>query len=125
MPQDAQIAGHSLADIDIRYRAQSLQPIYLSFLVHDNWHFLAYLTLAALAAVPLHAREALPLAAVMVSVLLLYLALYLLTSNAIGAEHFTSLNRVALQLMPAAGFFTLAVFTSLARRQALALDAPG
>ena len=116
IPEDMVIAGHSLASIDIRYRPQSWLPLYLSFLVHDNWHFLAYLALAALAAVPFCARQALPLAAVMVSALLLYMTLYLFTSNAVGAEHFTSLNRVALQLMPAAGFFTLAIFATLVQR---------
>ena len=116
MPADLEIAGHSLAETRIRYRPDSWLSIYLSFLVHANWHVLAYIALAALAAVPLFARAALPVAAVVVSALLLYLALYLFTKNAVGAVQFTSLNRVALQLMPALGFFSLAVFTLLANR---------
>ncbi len=117
MPADTVVAGHSLAGADIRYRPQSWLPIYLSFLVHDNWHFLAYLVLAALLAAPLFFRATLPLAAVIVSALLLYLTLYLFTSNAAGAVRFTSLNRVALQLMPAAGFFSLVVLLHWGQRQ--------
>ena len=111
------VAGHSLATADIRYRPDSWQPIYLSFMVHDNWHFLAYLVLMALVAAPFFWRTTNALAAVFTSALLLYLVLYLLTSNAVGAVRFTSLNRVALQLMPAAGFFTLVVFLCWVRRQ--------
>lgn len=118
IPADTVIAGHSLATMDIRYRPESWLPLYLSFLVHDNWHLLAYLALAALLAAPLVFRAILPVAAVIISALLLYLLLYLFTTNAVGAVRFTSLNRVALQLMPAVGFFCLAVALCWRQRHA-------
>ena len=116
MPVETVVAGHSLAGLDIRYRPESWFPLYLSFFVHGNWHFLAYLVLLAMAAVPLFAREALPLAVVVMSALLLYLALYLFTSNATGAVYFTSLNRVGLHIMPAASFLVFVVLMLLLRR---------
>ncbi len=119
LPADTVVAGHSLAAADIHYRPESWLPIYLSFMVHDNWHFLAYLVLVALVAAPFFWRTTTALAAVILSALLLYLLLYLFTSNAVGAVRFTSLNRVALQLMPAVGFFTLVVFLCWVRRQEL------
>jgi hypothetical protein len=117
MPADVVVAGHSLAEADIRYRPDSWAPIRLSFLVHDNWHFLAYMVLIALPGALFFWRTTTPLAAVIVSALLLYLTLYLFTSNAAGAVMFTSLNRVALQLMPAAGFFSLVVFLCWIQRE--------
>lgn len=113
MPPDLTIAGHSLASMDIQYRPESWYSIYLSAFIHDNWHFLVYLLTVALLVVPLKARHLIPVAAVIVSALCLYLALYLLTSNAYGATRFTSLNRVALQLAPAIGFFVLTVFLAV------------
>jgi hypothetical protein len=115
LPTDLSIAGHTLESIDLKYRPESWRPIYLSTLVHDNWHFTGYLFLAALLIAPFYARRVLPLAAVMAATIVLYLALYLLTSNAYGAVAFTSLNRVALQFMPALGFFTLAVYLALSQ----------
>lgn len=113
LPPDLSIAGHTMESIDPKYRPESWYPIYLSALVHDNWHLTGYLFFAALLIVPFYARPVLPLAAVMAATIVLYLALYLLTSNAHGAVRFTSLNRVALQFMPALGFFILAVYLAL------------
>lgn len=119
LPQDLVIAGNSLGDTDLRYRPEGLESIRLSFLVHDNWHFLTYLLLASLLLLPLRAKTALPtmapVAAVIVTSGLLYMALYLLTRHAYGAVMFTSLNRVALQLMPAAAFFIVLVYGALLR----------
>ncbi|WP_165954380.1 hypothetical protein [Seongchinamella unica] len=110
LPGDFAIAGHSLASMEFGYRPESWLSIYLSTLVHANWHLLVYLLLIALLLVPMKARAMIPLAAVVIAAICLYLTLYLVTDNAHGAVRFTSLNRVALQLMPAAAFFTLSVF---------------
>jgi hypothetical protein len=119
--QNLVVAGHSLHDIALQYRPQGWQPIFLSFLVHDNWHFLAYLFLAAVLLLPAvrQSRHTLvPTAAILIASLGLYLALYLLTRYSYGAVNYTSLNRVALQLMPAVGFFCLLVYGALLREQA-------
>jgi hypothetical protein len=118
MPEDWVVAGHTLQEISLQYRPESWPGIYLSFLVHDNWHFLGYLLLVALLAALWRSKtltsNLLPAAAVVVATLILFLCLYLLTRNSFGAVHLTSLNRVALQLMPAAAFFVLLVYASLA-----------
>ena len=116
LPSDMMIAGHSPENIGLGYWPDSWLPIYLSALVHDNWHILVYLFLAALLITPFWAHNQLPLAAVILSALGLYLALYLLTSNASGAIRFTSLNRVFLHLAPALGFFALTVYIAVAER---------
>ncbi len=116
LPTDLAIAGHTLEGINLKYRPESWSPIYLSALVHDNWHFLVYLFLIAIAVTPFYGHKQMPLAVVTVSAVLLYLTLYLMTNNAPGAAHFTSLNRVFLQLTPAIGFFTLTLYLELANR---------
>lgn len=114
LPEDLVIAGHTLAATSLQYRPEGLMPIALSFLVHDNWHFLAYLFVAALVLLPLLGRATVqsltPAGAVILAALMLYLLLYLMTSFSQGAVVYTSLNRVALQLMPAVGFFTLLAY---------------
>lgn len=117
LPADIAIAGHSLEKINLGYRPDSWLPIYLSALVHDNWHFLVYLFLAALLTVPFYGHKQIPLAAVILSALGLYLALYLLTNNAAGAVRFTSLNRVFLHIAPAMAFFTLTAYLAVANRR--------
>ncbi len=121
LPGDLVIAGHTLDDTALRYRPDAWLPVGISFFQHDNWHFLAWLFLAALLLLPLCDRDSLPaitpVAACLVSAICLYLALYLLTRHAAGAVGFTSLNRVALHLVPAAGFFTLLVYAALLDRQ--------
>jgi hypothetical protein len=116
LPSDMAIAGHTLEKISPGYRPDSWLPIYLSALVHDNWHHLVYLFLTSLMILPFLGHKQLPLAAVVLSAVCLYLALYLLTSNASGAVRFTSLNRVFLQLAPAIGFFTLTVYLAVDSR---------
>ena len=117
LPDDLAVAGHSLGSIDLRYRPGSWSPIFTSFFVHDNWHLLAYVFAALLLATaalpaPVRARLA-PLAAAVISALCLFLALYLLTRHSQGAVAFTSINRVALQLIPAIGFLAAIIFLQL------------
>lgn len=119
LPENLTIAGQSLAGLNLQYRPQSWPSIYNSFLVHDNWHLLGYIFIALLVAAATLSRPTLariaPLAAVITSALVLYLALYLLTRHAHGAIVYTSINRVALQLMPAVGFLASVIFLQLGR----------
>ncbi len=117
MPDHWVVAGHSMEELSLRYRPAGLSALYLSFLVHDNWHFLTYLFIAALFLLVWHFRRLgpplAPLASVLLSAFALYFFLYLFTRYSFGAVRFSSLNRVALQLMPAAAFFTLLVYAKL------------
>lgn len=132
LPRDLAIAGQSLATIDLRYRPESWASIYRNFLVADNWHLLSYMVIALLPATATLARPALhrvaPVAAVVGSAFVLFLALYLYTRHSVGAVSNTSINRVALQLVPAIGFLATVVFLQLARGGRAAGDsrpAPG
>lgn len=120
LPGDLVIAGHTLDDTALGYRPDAWGPLVKSFFLHDNWHFLAWLFVAAVLLMPLvgpHRFTRLaPVAASLLCTIGLYLALYLLTRHAAGAVGFTSLNRVALHLAPAAGFFVLLVFAALVER---------
>ncbi|NQX89956.1 MAG: hypothetical protein HRT77_14965 [Halioglobus sp.] len=118
MPAHWVVAGHSLQQLALDYRPEGWPAIYQSFLLHDNWHFLSYLLLAALLLFLVQHRRLVPslapLASVLISAFALYFCLYLYTRYSFGAVRFTSLNRVALQLMPAAAFFALLVYANLA-----------
>ena len=121
LPGDMVIAGHTLEDTALKYRPESWLPLGMSFFWHGNWHLLAWLFLVALLLTPLCSARSFsalaPMAACLVSALCLYLALYLLTRHAWGAVAYTSLNRVALHLVPAAGFYTLLVYGALLNRR--------
>jgi hypothetical protein len=119
LPDDAMVAGHSLESLDITYRPEGWMPILQSFFIHDNWHLLGYFTVLALAVTAFKFHRELPFMMVLMSAIALYLVLYVLTSNSVGAVKFTSLNRVALHFMPSAAFFCLVVLVGLTRgRQA-------
>lgn len=124
MPDTWVIAGHSLQELSLGYRPEAWTAVYISFLKHDNWHFLSYLFLAALTMFIWHARQLAPMlapvVAIVLSALALYLGLYLFTRYSFGAVRMTSLNRVALQLMPVVAFFTLLVYASVSRNRVLA-----
>lgn len=117
MPEDLVVAGHSLEQLSLRYRPAGWSALYHSFMLHDNWHFLSYLFLAAILILIWRPRTLgptlAPVASVLLSAFALYFCLYLFTRYSFGAVRFSSLNRVALQLMPAAAFFTLLVYANL------------
>jgi hypothetical protein len=122
MPENWVVAGQSLKQLSLHYRPAGWQPIYLSFLIHDNWHFFSYLLLAAILIFIWTLRKQssilAPVAVVILSSFALYFFLYLFTRHSHGAVYFTSLNRVALQLMPAAAFFTLLAYSTLTQKDA-------
>ena len=76
---------------------------------------MGYLAVLALAVTLFKARDAVPLMTVILSAIVLFLFLYLFTSNSIGAVRFTSINRVALHFMPSVAFFCLVVAGSFFR----------
>jgi hypothetical protein len=123
LPGDLVIAGHSLDQAALAYRPKSWSAIYHSYFIHDNWHLLLYLLSALSVACLITRRDVLiglsPSLVVMVAAMGLYLALYLLTANAGGAEHYTSLNRVALQQQPALAFVGALLYVGLVGQQKL------
>jgi hypothetical protein len=119
LPGDLVIAGHSLDSLALAYRPESWLPILTSFFIHDNWHLLAY-TLPLLLLVAIFAGRGTllrvaPTLVTLLGALACYLALYLLTRHAYGAVNFTSLNRVALHLMPSMALLAALLFAGLER----------
>ena len=121
LPGDLVIAGQTLNGLDLQYRPQSWPAIYQSLLVQDNWHLLGFLFIALSIVAAARAISSLPriipAAAVVLSALCLFLVLYLLTTYAAGAVSFTSINRVALQLMPAVAFLATLLYLEITRRR--------
>jgi hypothetical protein len=119
LPGDVSVAGQSLEALNLDYRSKAWLPISRSFLVHDNWHLLGYISIAVILLIAFFATSSLPrvapLAAIVASAFCLFLALYLLTDHARGAAGYTSINRVALQLIPAVGFLTAICYLQLCR----------
>ena len=119
LPANLIIAGHSLEQTQLHYRPQGWSPLYLSFFAHDNWHLVGYLFIGLLLALSLTRYRTAPqlagVATTILSTIGLYLALYLLTRHSHGAVYFTSLNRVALQIVPAVCFLAVLVYGKLSR----------
>jgi hypothetical protein len=123
LPDNATIAGQTLEGLDLYYRPESWHSIYEALLVQDNWHLLGYISIALVMLVLTAARSSLPplapLAGVVFSAFCMFLVLYLFTRHSHGALHFTSINRVALQLIPTIAFFTMLLYLRLYKEDAV------
>jgi len=119
VPHDLSIAGHSIDSMQLAYHPESWLPILRSFWLDDNWHLLSYILALFLLANIFLARERLPqlvpTLAVMATAVGMYLALYLLTRHAYGAVNYTSLNRVALQLVPGLSFIAVLLYLNISK----------
>ncbi|MEM9256424.1 MAG: hypothetical protein AAGA91_13330 [Pseudomonadota bacterium] len=126
LPEDLIIAGHSLQGMQLGMRPEGWTPVYRSALVHDNWHLAIYLLCVAAFGLLIR-REGKPallgLGTALLCAIGLYLMLFVGTDRVSGAIRYTALNRVALQLTPALGLFTLLAFYQLARPLTPALSA--
>jgi hypothetical protein len=117
VPQDLAVAGHSLADLNLRYRHGAPAAIATSLWIQDNWHLLGYLLVALppLASV-LRKSASVKLAAIAVTLLsaiVLFLFLFLFTKYSMGAVHFDAVGRISLHLIPAMTFFCLLLWNEL------------
>lgn len=120
VPQDLAVAGHSLADLNLRYRPGALAGIATSILIQDNWHLLGYL-LVGLTPLVLVLRKSASgklavVAATLLSAMVLFLFLFLCTRYSRGAMHFTAVGRISLHLIPALTFFCLLLWNELVAR---------
>jgi len=120
VPQDLAVAGHSLADLNLRYRPGALAGIATSIWIQDNWHLLGYL-LVALPPLVLVLRKSASgklagIAVTLLSATVLFLFLFLFTKYSMGAVRFTAVGRISLHLMPALVFFCLLLWNELVAR---------
>mgnify|MGYP003382139908 CR=1 FL=1 len=127
VPQDLAVAGHSLGDLDLRYRAGSLAGIATSIWVQDNWHLLGYL-LVALPPLVFLTRKATGaklagIATILLSAIVLFLLLFLVTRYSLGAVRFTAVGRISLHLVPALMFFCLLLWNEVSARTPFARTA--
>jgi hypothetical protein len=120
LPDDLVIAGHSLAGLRLGYRPGMLTQIAISLFVFDNWHLLNYLLLVTLAVLAFTARDVqlrlLPVVAVLVAAVALFVVLFTSTRFAYGAQHFTAVGRISLHLVPSLLFLSMLAFDQLFKR---------
>jgi hypothetical protein len=118
IPQDIEVAGHSLQQLDLHYRPNALWAIAVSFWVQDNWHLFAYLLLALslLSMVPARTipRPYLGVITALVAAIGLLLVLFTFTHFANGALRFTAIGRISLHLVPGLLFLCLLLWNNLA-----------
>jgi len=119
-PRDFEVAGHTLARLDLEYRAGAFQGVLKGFFVADNWHLVSYLVCLFLPLTLLirpSSRERLaPLAVVLCAALAMYLFLFLFTRFSYGAFHQTAVSRISMHLMPALTFLVVICWTYLDHR---------
>jgi hypothetical protein len=121
IPEDLNVAGHTLASLRLDFRGEAFLPLLESLFVYANWHLLFWLLSALLVAslaVIFLTRTAwpMPLAAVgaaLATAVALFFALFLFTGYAGGAVRHTADNRIMLQLAPALLFFAMLLWLNL------------
>jgi hypothetical protein len=118
IPQDIEVAGHSLQQLDLHYRPNALWAIAVSFWVQDNWHLFAYLLLALslLSMVPARTipRPYLGVITALVAAIGLLLVLFTFTHFSNGALRFTAIGRISLHLVPGLLFLCLLLWNNIA-----------
>lgn len=116
-PRDAVVAGHSLNELSIYFRASAVRPTFDSFFVYGSWHLFAPLLVALIAATVLVRRSCFyayrGVATALSAAFLLFLFLFWFTAYSYGAIHLTAISRISLQLVPAATFFSLLLARAL------------
>lgn len=123
-PRELEVAGHSLASLDLHYRPGSLAAIGRSLFLFDNWHLGAWLPPALLALVawrtPGGLRHCAPVLAALGSALVLFIVLFTCTHFAMGAIRHTAVGRISLHLLPACLFLGSLLYGYLSQESQLA-----
>ncbi|GAB3282547.1 hypothetical protein [Parahaliea aestuarii] len=119
LPQDLEIAGHTLERLDLGYRDEVLPSILRSFAGFDNWHLFIYLlALLLIAACVLLRQVPRDLVAPGIALLAasgLFLLLFTYTGYAGGATRFTAVSRTSMALVPAWLFFAALLYRAIQR----------
>jgi hypothetical protein len=121
VPKELEVAGHTLAELRLDFRAEAVLPLLESLFVFANWHLLFWLLSALLvgslaANFWTQASWPMPLLAVgaaLVVAVALFFALFLFTDYASAAVRHTSGTRHMLQLAPALLFFSMLLWRNL------------
>ena len=125
IPTNLEVAGHTLARLNLHYRADALIAFLQSLFVFANWHLLFWLTggllltrlLTRFVAGPTHPASW-PNSLFAVGILLgtafiLLSVLFLFTNYSGGAIRHTAVTRISLQLVPSLTFFTMLLYKDL------------
>ncbi|GAB5413430.1 MAG: hypothetical protein Cons2KO_10330 [Congregibacter sp.] len=119
-PQDVQVAGHSLSELRIFFRAAALEGTFDSIFVYDNWHLFGYVLVGLLLVSGMCNRgvfrDTAGVSMSLSAALVLFLFLFLFTKYSGGAIRLTAVARISLQLIPAFMFYSLLLTHSLLRR---------
>jgi len=116
LPQDVALAGHSLESLLIFYRPRATEQLIASFWYYGNWNLLAYLVAAlpllVIAINPSDRYQLRGLLALMVSVVAIFVFLFIYTRFAAGAIRLTGVSRVAMHFVPAMLFLLMLLVNS-------------
>jgi hypothetical protein len=111
IPADLIIAGHSLKQLNLRYRPEAVAGIARNFWVYGNWHLFGYLLifllLASLRKRGIKNTPYLGIITALASALGLFLILFLFTGYAGGAVRSTAVGRISVQLIPGLVFLAM------------------
>ncbi len=109
-PSAQSIAGHTVLRLKLGFYPEGIGHMLTTLFFWDNWHLLPHLFLALLPLCFFYsslARHRLaPVTAVIATSLGLFIFLYLFTKESFGVVNQTSINRLALHLVPAIAFVT-------------------
>lgn len=123
LPDTTSFAGHTIREMRFFYRPAGWMPFFEGLFVHDNWHLLSYLLVAALAWAAVAARrdrlDLAPAITVLAGGTFLLLLLYLFTSYSVAAVQHTSSNRLAMHFVPSWLFLLAVLFSQMQRPVAL------
>lgn len=115
-PRDLEVAGHSLSQLGLAFRAEAFMPILTSLFNLSSWHLLFSAFLLALvlwSRLERGNRNSLePLLVVLLCAYGLFFVLFLFTGYAGGAVRFTAVSRITIALVPATLFWTMLVFSA-------------
>ncbi|KAA6186092.1 hypothetical protein F2Q65_06960 [Thiohalocapsa marina] len=124
IPENLNVAGHTLAGLRLEFRSKAFWPLLESLFVHANWHLLFWLLSVLLVASLVAAfwtrrswpRPLVTLGAALATAVALFFVLFLFTRYAGGAMRHTADNRIMLHLAPSLMFFSMLLWLNMSNR---------
>lgn len=127
IPQDMEIAGHSLGSLGLVFRPGAPEAIASSLFVHDNWHLFAYLLpgllVTALFLASPGVKACIGVSGTLASAIFLFLILFIFTRYASGAIRFTAVGRISMQLIPGMMFLAVLLYDALYKKESRIVNA--
>lgn len=111
IPEDLEIAGHSLQQLGLRFHPDAVRPFFQNFFMANSWHLAFYLVPATLVFWLVRGMPGkdviVPASAALGVALLLLGVLFLCTGYYQGAIRFTAVSRITMALAPGLLFLAM------------------